>query len=193
MCLSGSFGRGRLAALLRARRCKQAEEYARRCQAVFGVGNFYIEITRTLAEGEHEVSRDLIQLAEHIGAAIVAANPIHHSLKVGLAAHEALCRVRLGLAPEEEHAELPMNGEQYLKSSDQMLRLFSDCPQALANTWELAERLASPLDLGVRHYPIYTHLPPGGSAFSYLIQLVMCGAEKPLPAHERNREVSPSS
>ena len=178
VCLSGSFGRGRLAALVRARRYKQAAEYARQCQQVFGVGNYYVEITRTLTEGEHEVSCRLIQLAEHIRTPVVAANPVHHAVKVGLAAHEALCRVRLGLAPEEEHAELPLNGEGYLKSAEAMARLFADCPRAIQNTTALAERLASPLDPEVRHYPIFTRLPPGESAFSYLIHLTMCGADK---------------
>ena len=181
VCLSGSFTRGRLAALIRARRYKQASEYARQCQAVFGIGNYYVETTRTLTEGEHEASLRLIQLAAHVGAPVVAANPVHHTVKVGLAAHEALCRVRLGLAPEDEHAELPFNGEGYLKSAEQMARLFTDCPRALPNAWELAERLAPPLDPDVRHYPVYTRLPPGESAFSHLIELTMCGAEKRYP------------
>ena len=181
VCLSGSFGRGRLAALIRARRYKQAAEFARQCQQVFGVGNYYVEVTRTLAEGEHEASRRLIQLAEHIHAPVVAANPVHHAVKVGLAAHEALCRVRLGLAPEEEHVALPSNGEGYLKSAEAMARLFADCPQAILNAAALAERLAPPLDPDARHYPLYTNLPPGESAFSYLIELTMCGAEKRYP------------
>jgi len=84
----------------------------------------------------------------------------------------------LGLAPEEEHAELPLNGEGYLKSAEAMARLFADCPRAIQNTTALAERLASPLDPEVRHYPIFTRLPPGESAFSYLIHLTMCGADK---------------
>ena len=178
VCLSGSSSRGRLAALIRARRYKQAEEYARRCQTVFGVNNFFVEITRTLAEGEHEVSCDLLELAQHIGAPVVAANPVHHSLKVGLAAHEALCRVRLGLAPEDEHAELPLNGEQYMKSSERMLRLFTDCPQAIANASALAERLAPPLNPDVRHYPLYPHVPLGESPFSFLAAMTWCGAER---------------
>ncbi len=181
VCLSGSWVRGRLPALIRTRRYKQAVEYARRCQGLFGRGNYYVEVTRTLAEGEHEVSRRLIQLAQHINAPVVAANPVHHATKMGFAAHEALCRVRLGLPPEEEHADLPANGEGYLKSSEQMARLFSDCPQALVNTALLAERLSPPLDPAARHYPLYTNLPPGESAFSHLIQLTMCGAEKRYP------------
>ena len=62
-----------------------------------------------------------------------------------------------------------------------MARLFADCPQALTNAILLAERLEPPLDPDARHYPIYPHLPPGESAFSYLIQLVMCGADKWYP------------
>ena len=178
VCLSGSYTRGRLAALVRARRYKQAAEYARQCQQVFGVGNYYVEITRTLAEGEHEVSRRLIQLAEHTRAPVVAANPVHHAVKVGLAAHEALCRIRLGLAPEEEHAELPLNGEGYLKSAEAMARLFADCSQALVNSWQLAERLAPPLDPDVRHYPHYPHVPLGESPFSFLAAMTWCGAER---------------
>ena len=55
-------------------------------------------MTRTMREGEYAVSCALLELAEHIGAPVVAANPVHHAIKVGLPAYEALCRVRLGLA-----------------------------------------------------------------------------------------------
>ena len=79
VCLSGSFTRGWLSASLRARRYKRAMEYAQRCQSVFGRGNYYVEISRTLAEGEHEVSGHLLELAQHISAPVVAANPVHHS------------------------------------------------------------------------------------------------------------------
>ena len=181
VCLSGSIRRGRLGALLRVRRFAPAADYARRCQAVFGRGNYYIEITRMLIEGEHEVSRRLIELAEYIGAPVIATNPVHHATKMGLAAHEALCRIRLRLPPDEEHADLPANGEGYLKFAEHMVRLFPDCPQAITNAWELAERLEPPLDPNIRHYPVYKALPHGESAFSYLIPLVMCGAEKRYP------------
>lgn len=91
VCLSGSTARGRLAKLVQARRYEQAVSYARRCQSVFGVGNYYIELTRTLREGEQAVSCALLELAECVHAPIVAANPVHHAVKMGLPAYEALC------------------------------------------------------------------------------------------------------
>ncbi len=178
VCLSGCSQRGRTAALVRAKRYDQAEAYARRCLALFGTGNFFVEVTRTLSEGEHEVSCRLLELAEHLGVLAVATNPVHHAGKLGVAAWEILCRVRLGLAPEEEHPELPFNGEQYVKTQQAMARLFADRPDALQNAAALAERLEPPLKLGARHLPKFPHIPPGESAFSFLAARAWGGAEK---------------
>ena len=178
VCLSGCSQRGRTAALVRAKRYNQAEEYARRCLSLFGAGNYYIEVTRTLSEGEHEVSCRLLELAERLGVPAVATNPVHHAGKLGVAAWEILCRVRLGLAPEDEHPELPFNGEQYVKSGDAISRLFADRPDVIQNAAALAERLAPPLTLGVRHLPKFPHIPPGESAFSFLAARAWGGAEK---------------
>ena len=168
----------RTAALVRAKRYKQGEEYARRCLSLFGVGNFFIEVTRTMTEDEREISCRLVQLAAHLKVPVIATNPIHHATKMGAAAYEAMCRVRLGLAPEEEHADLPFNAESYLKNGDAMARLFADHPDALPNAAGLAERLAPPLTPGARHLPKFPHVPPGESAFSFLAARAMGGAEK---------------
>ena len=178
ICLSGCSQRGRTAALIRAKRYDQAEDYARRCLALFGTGNYFVEVTRTLSENEHEVSCHLLELAEHLGVLPIATNPVHHAGKLGMAAWEILCRVRLGLAPEDEHPELPFNGEQYVKSGDAISRLFADCPDVLQNAAALAERLEPPLTLGVRHLPKFPHIPPGESAFSFLAARAWGGAEK---------------
>lgn len=63
-----------------------------------------------------------------------------------------------------------------------MARLFADCPQAVRSALALAERLEPPLDPDARHYPVFNRLPPGDSAFSHLIQLTWCGAQKHYPA-----------
>lgn len=178
VCLSGCAQRGRTAALVRAKRYKQAEEYARRCLALFGVGNFFIEVTRTMTEGEREISCRLILLATHLKVPVIATNPVHHTTKMGAAAYEAVSRVRLGLAPDDEHADLPFNAEGYLKSGEAIARLFADHPDALRNAAALAERLAPPLTPGIRHLPKFPHVPPGESAFSFLAARAMGGAEK---------------
>ena len=190
VCLSGCSLRGRTAALIRAKRYSQAEDYARRCLTLFGRGNFFIEVTRTLSEGEHEVSCRLLELAEHLGVSSIATNPVHHAGKLGVAAWEILCRVRLGIAPEDEHPELPFNGEQYVKSQEAISRLFVDRPDVLQNAAALTERLAPPLTLGTRHLPKFPHIPPGESAFSFLAARAWGGAEKRYKEEKQYKSMS---
>ena len=166
VCLSGSARHGRIPALLRRRRYACAEDLAARCRALFGVGNYFLEVTRTLTDGEDRLSEALFELADHLGIPAVATNPAHHATKAGMLAHETLCRIRLGLAPDQQHPDLPFNGEGYLKSAEAMARLFADRPEALENAARLAERLATPLDPAVHHLPRFPLLPAGESAFS---------------------------
>ncbi len=178
VCLSGSALHGRLATLVRQRQYDRAEAWARRLHTLFGAGYFFIEVTRTMTEGERGISRRLLELADHLSVPPVATNPVHHATKTEYAAYEALCRVRLGLAPQEQHADLPQNGEGYLKDSAAMNALFGDRPDAVQNTLRVADRLAPPLDPAVRHLPQYPHLPLGESPFSLLAELTWCGAQR---------------
>ena len=177
VCLSGSARHGRIPALLGRRRYACAEDLAVRCRALFGVGNYFLEVTRTLTDGEDRLSEALLELAGHLGVPAIATNPVHHATKAGMLAHETLCRIRLGLAPDRQHPELPFNGEGYLKSAGAMARLFADRPDAVANAARLAERLAPPLDPTVHHLPHFPMLPAGESAFSYLAALTWQGAK----------------
>ena len=178
VCLSGSVQSGRLAALVQQRQYDRAAAWARRLSILFGPGNFFLEITRTMTEGERGISRRLLELADYLSVPPLATNPVHHATKTGYAAYETLCRVRLGLAAHEQHAGLPQNGEGYMKGGAAMTALFADRPDAVQNSMRLAERLAPPLDPDVRHLPRYPHLPLGESPFSMLTELTWCGAEK---------------
>ena len=175
VCLSGAFPAGRVPALIRRGQYGPAEAFARRCLGLFGPGNYFLEVTRTLREGEDHVSESLFELAEHLGVPAVATNPVRHAVKAGLPAYEALCRIRLGIAPDEQSPALPFNGEGYLKSAKQMRRLFADRPDALANAVHLAGRLGEPLDPAARHLPRFPHLENGESAFSLLARLTWQG------------------
>ncbi len=178
VCLTGASMHGHLPVLLRLGRYGEAKEWLLCLRSLLGAGNLFVEVTRTWGDGEWAVSHRLLELADHLGLPPLATNPVHHAAKSGYAAYEALCRVRLGLAPHEQHAELPLNGEGYLKGGEAMARLFADRPDAIQNGLSLAERLASPLDPDVRHLPHYPQVPLGESPFSMLSELVWCGAQK---------------
>ncbi len=88
-----------------------------------------------------------------------------------------------------EHAgrRLSWNAERYLKPADAMARLFSDLPEAIAGTRELADRLEYTMaDLGYR-FPEYP-VPPGETMASFLRKIAQAGArERYRPYHDRAR------
>jgi error-prone DNA polymerase len=177
VCLTGAGEDGLLPRLLRRRRWDEASETTERLCEIFGRSNVCVEVTRTLTDGERSLSLHLFDLADTLQLPAVATNAIRHADKMGMAAHEILRRVALHLGPYEEHGELPINAERYLKSDEAMRRLFPDRRDAVENTRILAATLASPLDPTVRHLPRYPKLPPGESTFSYLCGLVWQGAK----------------
>ncbi len=180
-CHTGEGRRGLAARLVRGRRRDELSVVLDRLRSCFPSGDLLIAASRTLEEGERGLSRDLFALADHAGLPVVAVNAVRHAVKSGLAAHEALRRIALHLAPADEHPDLPVNGERWLKDGAAMARLFPDRPDALENTVRLAERLAAPLDPSRRHLPRFPRLPPGASAFSHLAELVHAGARRRWP------------
>ena len=178
MCLTGDNHHGFAARGTRSRDTAVFLSGVDRLQACFGSGRLGIAVCRTLDEGEQRLCGHLFDLADHLRLPAVAVNAVRHARKAGLAAHEVLRRIALHLAAGDEHAELPVNGERWLKDAETMARLFPDRPDALQNTIRFAERLRPPLDPAVRHLPRYPKLPRGVSAFAYLAELVHQGASR---------------
>ena len=178
VCLTGAPPYGLLPALVLQRRDREAEQALQRLVGIFGVGRVFVEVVRSLAEGEHRLSLLLCELADALGVPILATNAAMHATKADFPAYEALLRVGLSVPLGEEHGELPLNGERYLKPAEELELLFADRPDALRNARELATRLAPPLDPTVRHFPRYPQLPSGESAFSLLSGLVWEGARR---------------
>ncbi|MGZ3689833.1 MAG: error-prone DNA polymerase, partial [Bdellovibrionota bacterium] len=89
---------------------------------------------------------------------------------------DAITAIRENEALDRVGRRLFPNGERYLKSGAEMADLFSDLPEALENTVELADRCSfSPGEL--RYYYPSEWIPAGESAQSYLTKLVWKGAE----------------
>jgi error-prone DNA polymerase len=147
-----------------------------RLGAIFGHGNFYIDLGRHLDPAEERLNRRLAALAATSGVPLVAANDVCHT-GADRALLDALTCIRLGLTLEEAGRALWANAERRLKSPSEMAALFSDLPGAVAATSAIAERCGFKLcDLGYR-FPSYP-LPPGETPDSYLRLLVEAGARE---------------
>jgi len=147
-----------------------------RLGAIFGRGNFYIDLGRHLDPAEERLNRRLAALAATSGVPLVATNDVCHT-SADRALLDALTCIRLGLTLEEAGRALWANAERRLKSPSEMAALFRDLPGAVAATGAIAERCGFKLcDLGYR-FPSYP-LPPGETPDSYLRLLVEAGARE---------------
>ncbi|HVB78607.1 MAG TPA: error-prone DNA polymerase [Candidatus Binataceae bacterium] len=147
-----------------------------RLGAIFGRGNFHIDLGRHLDPAEERLNRRLAALAAACGVPLVATNDVCHT-GADRALLDALTCIRLGLTLEEAGRSLWANAERRLKSPSEMAALFRDLPGAVAATGAIAERCGFKLrDLGYR-FPSYP-LPPGETPDSYLRLLVEAGARE---------------
>ncbi|MCK9221787.1 MAG: DNA polymerase III subunit alpha [Limnochordia bacterium] len=174
ICLSGCT-QGLIPRLLLDHQYRDAEEAARRITRIFGPERFFIELQNLLVPGSKKLNKILVELAEKVNIPIVATNNVHFAAKDAFALHDVLTCVRNKSNLETISKLRRFNAENYLKSAEQMQRLFKEYPQALANTIKIASQCEAALELGVNHLPTYQS---GGKSLELLRSLTFQGARK---------------
>ena len=137
-----------------------------RLRAIFGAGNFFIDLQRHLDADEERLNRKLFALAQALRIPIVATNDVCHG-GADRQLLDVLACIRLGTTLEAAGRALWINNQRHLKPPAEMAALFRDLPKAVTATRAIAERCAFTLaDTGYR-FPDYP-LPPGETPDSYL-------------------------
>ena len=147
---------GEISLLIRKRKMREAEQRALFYQSLFGKGNFYLEIQ------EHGFQKDLnkaiANVARNTGVPLVATNDVHYLNREDSAAHDILLCIQGGSARTDE-SRLKYNSDQYyFKNCEEMTCLFSDYPEAIANTVKIAERCVADIPI-VEIKDLPKHLP----------------------------------
>ena len=139
IALTGA-GEGALARLLSEGRAAQAEEMAERLTALFP-GRLYIELARRGDPAEEAAEPALVELAYARDLPLVATNPANYAEPHMHSAHDAmLC---IANSTHVDTAERPRSSpEAFVKSARMMEELFTDLPEATANTLVIAQRCA---------------------------------------------------
>jgi DNA polymerase-3 subunit alpha len=123
-------------------------------QKVFG-DRLYLEIQENGIPEQTVANQGLMALAEELGIKLVATNDCHYLTKQESYAHEVLLCIQTGKTINDPNRFRFNTNELYFKSGDEMAAQFAYCPQALANTLEVAERCDLQLEFKDHHFPIF--------------------------------------
>jgi error-prone DNA polymerase len=134
--------RGEVPSLVAEGRIEEAKATARRYADIFGRQSFFIELQQNLVHGDTARNRDLVALARRLRLGVVATNNVHYHVRERHRLQDVLVATKHRATLESSHTLRRPNSEFYLKSPQEMARLFADCPEALTNTLRIADRCA---------------------------------------------------
>lgn len=142
ICLSACLA-GKIPRLILAGKYEEAKQYAIRMRDIFAEGDFYIEIQDHHLPEDAIVNNQLVKIAREIGVKIVATNDVHYLKREDADMQDTMMCITLGCKKSDDKTNSARfsNDEFYLKSGDEMAELFSWCPEAIANTREIADKV----------------------------------------------------
>lgn len=136
---SGCAG-GEIQTRLRLGQYDEAKRIAGEMGEIFGKENYFIEIMDHGINVERRSIADLIRLSKELAIPLLATNDLHYTHATDAEAHEALLCVQTGSNLNEPRRFKLDSQEFYVKSAEEMRRLFADYPDACDNTLLIAER-----------------------------------------------------
>ena len=122
---------------------------------IFGRENFVIELMDHGLEEQKRIIPGLLKLAEEFKLRVVATNDVHYVDAQDSVAHDAMLCIQTGARLADERRMRYTAQEFYLKSEKEMLRIFSEVPEAIKNTVAIAEMCDVQLPVGKNNYPVY--------------------------------------
>jgi DNA polymerase III subunit alpha len=157
-----------------------AEQRALKLAKIFGENNFFLEIQHHLDVPPQEpVNKKLLKLSKKLGIPLVATNDNHYTRKEDAEAQEALLCIQTQSTLLDKDRKLSMvsSPDFYIKTAEEMEKLFIDTPEAIINTIKIADRCNVEITLGKWHMPVFA-VPEGFTAAEYLTKLVNEGVQK---------------
>ena len=139
---------------------------------------YYVELMRTSRPDEESYIRMAVPLAVELALPVVATNEVVFLNEEDFDAHEIRVAIHDGYTLDDTRRPKRYSPQQYLKSQEQMVELFADLPEALANTVQIAKRCNVTVRLGEYFLPQF---PTGEmSTEDYLVMCSKRGLEERL-------------
>lgn len=116
---------------------------------------FYLELQRTGRENDENHLHAAVDLAVQLNCPVVATNDVRFLKASEFEVHEARVCISEGRTLDDPRRERRYSDQQYLRSAEEMVELFSDIPEAIANTVEIAKRCTINIQMGKYFLPEY--------------------------------------
>lgn len=156
---------------------EKAKESAIKYRDIFGENNFFLELQDHQMLEQQMVNRELRRLSKDINMPLVITNDVHYINKEDEKIHDALLCMQTGkIITDKDRMKFP-SSEFYLKSAEEIEKLFPNDIEAMENTLKIAERCNVELDFETIHLPHFD-VPEGYTNNEYLRHLCMKGLNK---------------
>jgi len=137
---------------------------------VFGADNFFLELQQHNIPELQKINQALRELGPRYQARYVATNDVHYINPEDFRYQDILLAIQTGSLISEPNRFRMSDDTYYLRTPDEMSRLFNEVPEALSNTLLIAERANVDLSFQGYHLPLF-EVPEGHTPQTYLRQL----------------------
>ncbi|MDD6043966.1 MAG: DNA polymerase III subunit alpha [Eubacteriaceae bacterium] len=151
-----------------------ARKEAMALDEIFGHGNFYLELQDQGLEEEAMINPELVRLSEELDIPMVATNDVHYVRQEDAEAHDVLLAIQTATNVYDENRMRFPNDQFYLKSEDEMKKIFAYAPEAIENTHKIAMECNVEFEFGKYHLPEFVP-PEGKTNKEYLRELCSKG------------------
>ena len=169
---------GEIPGLVIAGRETEAERVAMRYAEVFGPDHFYLELQDHGIPEQKIANKGLVAIAKRTGLPLICTNDMHYLLKEDAEAHDVLLCIGTNRKRNDPERMRFSGPEFYMKSPDEMASLFSEVPEALANTVKVSEMVDLKISFPGPMLPDYEIPAEYPSPDEYLRHLTYEGLKK---------------
>ncbi len=148
----------------------EARKAARKYEACFGKGNYFLELQDHGIPEQRMVNMELVQMSRELDIPLVATNDVHYTYAQDADSHDILLCLQTGKKLADEDRMRYEGGQYYVKSEEEMKGLFPYAWEAVENTQRIADRCNVEIEFGVTKLPKY-EVPEGYNSWTYLNKL----------------------
>ena len=158
----------------------EAKRYALRMAKIFGEDHFYLELQDHGIEEQIPVNQGIMRLARETGIPMIVTNDAHYLRKEDARMQDVLMCIQMGKTVDDPNRMKFQSEEFYLKSEEELRKLFPNVEEAFENTVKIADRCNLEFVFNEYHLPSFP-VPQGYTNDAYFRKLCMDGFRERYP------------